>query len=74
MPARRRLCSRKPADACLGNVAQDLEAFAGHAGRSTIKVEDVLLLGRRNEGLEGILREEVQRLKGEKKTKRKERA
>ncbi|KAL2004017.1 hypothetical protein VTN02DRAFT_1080 [Thermoascus thermophilus] len=37
-------------------VSQDLEAFAKHAGRSTINVSDVMLLARRNEGLESILR------------------
>ncbi|EYE96371.1 CENP-S family protein [Aspergillus ruber CBS 135680] len=36
--------------------SQDLESFAKHAGRSTINVSDVLLLARRNEGLESILR------------------
>jgi centromere protein S len=33
------------------NVAQDLEAFAKHNGRTTINTKDVLLLSRRNEGL-----------------------
>jgi len=37
-------------------VGQDLESFAKHAGRSTINVSDVMLLARRNEGLESILR------------------
>ncbi|PGH01904.1 hypothetical protein GX51_04958 [Blastomyces parvus] len=37
-------------------VGQDLEAFAKHAGRSTINLSDVMLLARRNEGLESILR------------------
>ncbi|GAD93333.1 alcohol dehydrogenase [Paecilomyces variotii No. 5] len=37
-------------------VSQDLESFAKHAGRSTINVADVMLLTRRNEGLESILR------------------
>ncbi|BDD62381.1 hypothetical protein MPDQ_001395 [Monascus purpureus] len=37
-------------------VSHDLEAFARHAGRSTINVSDVMLLARRNEGLESILR------------------
>ncbi|KKK25197.1 hypothetical protein P175DRAFT_0530286 [Aspergillus ochraceoroseus IBT 24754] len=36
--------------------SQDLEAFAKHAGRSTINVSDVMMLARRNEGLESILR------------------
>ena len=38
------------------NVAHDLESFAKHSGRSTISTKDVLLLGRRNEGLGDVLR------------------
>ncbi|KAJ5584856.1 apoptosis-inducing TAF9-like domain 1 family protein [Penicillium hispanicum] len=34
----------------------DIESFAKHAGRSTVNVSDVLMLGRRNEGLDQILR------------------
>lgn len=37
-------------------VAQDLEAFAKHGGRNTINSKDVLLLGRRNEGLAEVLK------------------
>ncbi|PWY89840.1 hypothetical protein BO70DRAFT_129786 [Aspergillus heteromorphus CBS 117.55] len=37
-------------------VSQDLESFAKHAGRSTVTVADVMLLARRNEGLESILK------------------
>ena len=44
-----------------GNTAVDLESFSRHAGRSTINPEDVMLLTRRNEGLEQILREELKR-------------
>ncbi|KAL4999167.1 kinetochore component CENP-S-domain-containing protein [Aspergillus recurvatus] len=36
--------------------SQDLESFAKHAGRSTINVSDVMMLARRNDGLESILR------------------
>ncbi|KAK5112098.1 hypothetical protein LTR62_004440 [Meristemomyces frigidus] len=39
-------------------IAQDLEAFAKHAGRTTINVDDVVLLGRRNEGLAAVLQAE----------------
>ncbi|KAI9690891.1 MAG: hypothetical protein M1822_008511 [Bathelium mastoideum] len=39
------------------NVAKDLECFAKHGNRSSINVADVLLLARRNEGLETILRQ-----------------
>ena len=37
------------------NVAQDLEAFAKHGGRTTIDTKDVLLLSRRNDGLAALL-------------------
>ncbi|KAI9930559.1 hypothetical protein ASPWEDRAFT_171185 [Aspergillus wentii DTO 134E9] len=36
--------------------SQDLEFFAKHAGRSIVNVSDVMLLARRNDGLESILR------------------
>ncbi|KAH0539068.1 hypothetical protein FGG08_004366 [Glutinoglossum americanum] len=39
------------------NVSRDLESFAKHAGRRTINVDDVMLLSRRNEGLETLMRE-----------------
>lgn len=56
-----------------GSVATDLESFAKHAGRSTIKTDDVLLLARRNEGLESILKQKVDeiRLKNEQKSQEK---
>lgn len=38
------------------NVSEDIQAFAKHAGHETISAEDVMLLARRNEGLETILR------------------
>jgi centromere protein S len=46
-----------------GTAAQDLESFATHAGRRTIKIDDVMLLTRRNEGLETILKDFVEQLK-----------
>lgn len=39
----------------IGQSATDLEAFASHAGRSTINTKDVVLLGRNNEALRDIL-------------------
>jgi centromere protein S len=38
------------------NVAQDLSSFAQHAGRRVVNTDDVLLLCRRNEPLEELLR------------------
>jgi len=38
------------------NSSKDLESFAKHAGRTQINADDVLLLARRNEGLESLLR------------------
>ncbi|KAI5839947.1 kinetochore component CENP-S-domain-containing protein, partial [Morchella snyderi] len=40
----------------LENVGRDLESFAKHAGRTTVNTDDVLLLARRNDGLEELLR------------------
>lgn len=45
------------------DVATDLEAFAKLAGRSTIKADEVLLLARRNDGLEIILKQQVEEMK-----------
>lgn len=45
------------------NVAHDLEAFAKHGGRSTISAKDVVLLGRRNEGLSAVLQAEAKAVK-----------
>jgi centromere protein S len=36
--------------------SRDLESFAKHAKRSQINTDDVLLLARRNEGLETLLK------------------
>ncbi|KAL8904633.1 MAG: hypothetical protein Q9171_006979 [Xanthocarpia ochracea] len=40
----------------IGNVSEDLSAFARHAGRQTISTDDVLLLARKNEDLAKVLR------------------
>ncbi|KAJ9661222.1 MHF histone-fold complex component [Coniosporium apollinis] len=37
-------------------ISKDLETFAAHAGRTTINTSDVLLLARRNDGLESVLK------------------
>lgn len=42
------------------NTARDLEVFSKHAGRNTINTDDVLLLGRRNEQLQGLLEKELE--------------
>ncbi|KAL9109501.1 MAG: hypothetical protein Q9227_005836 [Pyrenula ochraceoflavens] len=56
------------------NIAQDLEAFAKHRkgtgkkeGKRRIEVGDVLLLGRRNEGLASILEGEADKVQGKAK-------
>ena len=53
------------------NTGRDLEAFAQHGGRSRIDTRDVLLLGRRNEGLMQVLEARVEMLKKEKKGEQK---
>lgn len=40
--------------------SRDLESFAKHAKRSQINTDDVLLLARRNEGLETLLKNFVE--------------
>jgi histone H3/H4 len=47
----------------IANTAKDLENFAKHAGRSQISTDDVMLLARRNEGLESLLRSYVEDLR-----------
>ncbi|KAF2239540.1 hypothetical protein EV356DRAFT_572335 [Viridothelium virens] len=44
------------------NVAKDLECFARHGNRYSINVSDVLLLARRNEGLETVLKQYAEEL------------
>jgi hypothetical protein len=41
------------------NAAQDLEAFAKHADRQVVNSKDVVLLGRRNDGLKEVLQKEA---------------
>lgn len=43
----------------IDSVAHDLEAFAKHAGRSTINSKDVVLLGRQTRDLEKMLKDEA---------------
>ncbi len=45
------------------NTSRDLETFSRHAGRRAINTDDVMLLTRRNEALEDILRQELDRMK-----------
>lgn len=46
-------------DCLVATAAKDLESFAQHAGRSVVNTEDVLLLARRNEGLQALLKQFV---------------
>ena len=54
----------------LSNAAIDLESFANHAGRNTVKTDDVLLLARRNEGLETLLKQRAEKIRKEKEKER----
>ncbi|KAJ4368790.1 MHF histone-fold complex component [Neocucurbitaria cava] len=47
----------------IANTARDLETFANHAGRKVIGVDDVMLLTRRNDALEVMLRQELERIR-----------
>ncbi|TID24021.1 apoptosis-inducing TAF9-like domain 1 family protein [Venturia nashicola] len=60
----------------INTTSRDLESFAKHAKRSQINTDDVLLLARRNEGLEMLLKNfvEEQREKNGTATKGKGRA
>ncbi|KAK7533959.1 kinetochore component CENP-S-domain-containing protein [Phyllosticta citribraziliensis] len=49
----------------IASTSRDLEAFAAHAGRRQISTADVLLLARRNEGLEALLRGFVEQWRAE---------
>ena len=46
------MLSPKPFD----TLVHELRSCGRHAGRSTISTDDVMLLSRRNEGLEAVLR------------------
>jgi centromere protein S len=45
------------------NTSHDLEVFAAHGGRKTITTDDVMLLTRRNDALETMLRRELEGMK-----------
>ncbi|CAO2650844.1 Nn.00g091410.m01.CDS01 [Neocucurbitaria sp. VM-36] len=47
----------------IANTARDLETFANHAGRKVVGVDDVMLLARRNDALEVMLRGELERIR-----------
>ena len=42
----------------------DIRGRRRHAGRSTISTDDVMLLARRNEGLEAVLKSYLEKQKG----------
>jgi centromere protein S len=52
----------------ISQTSKDLETFTKHAGRKQINSDDVLLLARRNEGLEVLLKSFVEELRKEKVT------
>jgi len=51
------------------SVAIDLETFSRHAGRTTITTDDVLLVCRRNEALQGIIKDFVDQGKADTEAK-----
>jgi hypothetical protein len=51
------------ANAPQANTARDLEVFSKHAGRKAINTDDVMLLTRRNDALETMLKGELEGLR-----------
>ncbi|OCK75357.1 hypothetical protein K432DRAFT_174715 [Lepidopterella palustris CBS 459.81] len=49
----------------ISNTSRDLETFAKHAGRAVVHTDDVMLLSRRNEGLESVLKTFVEEIRAE---------
>jgi hypothetical protein len=49
----------------INSTATDLEAFARNADRTVINTKDVMLLGRHNDGLKGILQQQAREVHGE---------
>ncbi|KAF2741098.1 hypothetical protein EJ04DRAFT_571814 [Polyplosphaeria fusca] len=47
----------------ISNTSRDLETFSKHAGRRIINEDDVMLLSRRNEGLETVLKQVLDEMK-----------
>ena len=45
------------------NTARDLEVFSKHGGRKVINTDDVMLLTRRNDALETMLKKELDGMK-----------
>ena len=54
-------------------MANDLESFSQHAGRTTVTTDDVLLLARRNVDLHALLKDFVDQQKAQKEVKGKTR-
>ncbi|KAF2262379.1 hypothetical protein CC78DRAFT_534870 [Lojkania enalia] len=47
----------------IANTSRDLETFANHAGRKVINTDDVMLLSRRNEGLETVMKQYLDQMR-----------